>query len=154
MNTSAAINAYNKVGVESKVTGADPHKLISMLFEGALLAIAKAKNGIMRNDIPVKSDAIFKASSIINEGLRASLDMKVGGELAQNLAALYEYMITRLVTANMNNDMRILDEVSNLLAGLKDAWDSIRPSAMQSSAAPSRSAGTPESAQGKAYTHG
>ena len=127
MNTSAAIKAYNKVGVESNVVGADPHKLISMLFEGALLSIAKAQNGIKRNDIPVKSDAIFKASAIITEGLVASLDMKAGGEIAKNLASLYGYMITRLVTANMNNDVAILDEVSNLLAGLKDAWDSIRP---------------------------
>ena len=127
MNTSAAINAYNKVNVESNVTGADPHKLISMLYEGALLSIAKAKNGIKRNDIPVKSEAIFKTSRIITEGLVASLDMKAGGALAENLASLYAYMIKRLATANMNNDVVILDEVSNLLSGLKDAWDSIRP---------------------------
>lgn len=127
MNTSAAIKAYNKVGVESGVIAADPHKLISMLFQGALLAIANAKNGIMRKDIPAKGEAIFKASTIISEGLRASLDMKAGGELAQNLVSLYDYMITRLVAANMNNDVAMLDEVSNLLAGLKDAWDSIRP---------------------------
>lgn len=150
MNTSAAINAYNKVGVESKVAGADPHKLVSMLFEGALLAIAKAKNGIMRNDIPVKSDAIFKASNIISEGLLASLDMKAGGELSQNLASLYGYMITRLVAANMTNNVAMLDEVSNLLAGLKDAWDSVRPSAMQSLAAQSKPASIPEPAHGKA----
>lgn len=127
MNTSTAINAYNKVSVESNVTGADPHKLISMLFEGALLSLAKAKNGIKRNDIPVKSEAIFKASRIITEGLVASLDMKAGGAIAENLSSLYAYMIKRLATANMNNDVAILDEVSNLLSGLKDAWDSIRP---------------------------
>lgn len=136
MNTSAAIKAYNKVGVESNVAGADPHKLVSMLFEGALLAIAKAKNGIKCKDIPGKADAIFKASNIISEGLLASLDMNAGGELAQNLASLYGYMIKRLVTANMNNDVAILDEVSNLLSGLKDAWDSIRPQVQQMDAKP------------------
>jgi len=131
MKSSAAIKAYNKVSVESNVVGADSHRLISMLFGGALLAISKAKNDIKRNDIPAKSDAIFKASNIISEGLLASLDMRVGGELAKNLASLYCYMITRLVTANMNNDVAILDEVSNLLSGLHEAWDSIRPKVYQ-----------------------
>ncbi len=65
MKSSAAIKAYNKVSVESNVVGADSHRLISMLFGGALLAISKAKNDIKRNDIPAKSDAIFKASNII-----------------------------------------------------------------------------------------
>jgi flagellar protein FliS len=79
MNTTAAIRAYNKVGIESSVTAADPLKLISMLYQGALLAIANAKNGIMRKDITAKGAAISKAIAIIGEGLNASLDKKVGG---------------------------------------------------------------------------
>lgn len=129
MNTTAAIKAYNKVGIESSVTAADPVKLISMLYQGALLAIANAKNGIMRKDIPAKGAAISKAIAIIGEGLNASLDKKVGGELAQNLSSLYDYMVMRLVAANLNNDMDALDEVARLLNDLKGAWDSIRQSA-------------------------
>ena len=128
MNTTAAIKAYNKVGIESSVTAADPVKLISMLYQGALLAIANAKNGIMRKDIPAKGAAISKAIAIIGEGLNASLDKKVGGELAQNLSSLYDYMVMRLLAANLNNDMAALDEVARLLNDLKGAWDSIRQS--------------------------
>lgn len=126
MKSTTAINAYAKTGIESGVTSADPHKLISMLFEGALLAIANAKNGIIRNDIPAKGASISKAIAIIGEGLHASLDKSVGGELTQNLSFLYDYMVFRLVAANLKNDIEILDEVASHLAELKDAWDSIR----------------------------
>lgn len=126
MNTTAAIRAYNKVGVESSVIAADPLKLISMLYQGALLAIANAKNGILHNNIHAKGAAISKAIAIIGEGLNASLDKKAGGELAQNLSSLYDYMVARLVAANLHNDIAALDEVAHLLADLKDAWESIR----------------------------
>lgn len=127
MNTTAAIKAYTKVGVDSGVSGADPHKLISMLYQGALVAISNAKSGILRNDIPAKGAAISKATMIIDDGLNACLDKNVGGELALNLASLYEYMVSRLLAANMNNDIAALDEVARLLTELKGAWDSIRP---------------------------
>lgn len=126
MNTTAAINAYNKVGLESGVTAADPHKLISMLYQGALLAIANAKNGILRKDIPAKGKAISHAILIVDSGLNASLNKEVGGDLALNLSALYEYMSNRLLYANLNNNIEALDEVAELLGGLKEAWESIR----------------------------
>jgi flagellar protein FliS len=126
VNATSVVKAYAKIGVESGVSAADPHKLISMLYQGALLAIANAKNGIMNKDIPAKGSAISKAISIIEEGLNASLDKSVGGELVQNLSSLYEYMAMRLLTANLKNDMGALDEVARLLSDLKDAWESIR----------------------------
>lgn len=132
MNTTIAINAYTKIGIESGVNAADPHKLISMLFQGALLAIANAKNGILRKEMAAKGAAISKALAIIDEGLNASLDKSVGGELAQNLSSLYEYMIMRLITANLKNDVDALNEVTRLLTDLKGAWESIRqPAAIQ-----------------------
>jgi len=134
MKAATAIQTYAKVGIESGVIAADPHKLISMLYQGALVAIANAKNGILRNDIPAKGRAISHAISIINEGLNACLDKKVGGELAQNLSSLYEYMCNRLIAANLKNDMDALDEVARLLADLKGAWESIRPNATSASA--------------------
>jgi len=127
MSSTAAISAYNKVGLESGVTAADPHKLISMLYQGALLAIANAKNGILRSDIPAKGKAISHAMLIIGDGLNASLNKEVGGELAHSLSALYDYMVKRLLFANLNNDIEALDEVAVLLSGLKEAWESIRP---------------------------
>lgn len=136
MNTVTAIKAYAKVGVESGVSAADPHKLISMLYQGALLAIANAKNGIMRKDISAKGAAISKAILIIDDGLKASLDRNAGGELAQNLSSLYDYMTSRLLAANMKNDMATLDEVARLLTDLKGAWDSIRPTGTAPATAP------------------
>jgi len=127
MNARTAINTYAKVGVESGVAAADPHKLIAMLYQGALLAIANARNAILRKDIAGKGAAISKAILIIEEGLKTSLDRKVGGDLAQNLADLYDYMENRLLQANLHNDTRILDEVAQLLNDLKTAWDEIRP---------------------------
>jgi len=140
MNANKAINAYNNVGVESNVIAADPHKLISMLYQGALLAIANAKNGILRKDIAAKGKAISHAILIIDNGLNASLDKEVGGDLALNLSALYDYMSKRLLVANMNNDMEVLDEVARLLGDLKGAWESIRQPAVKAESPVSRPA--------------
>jgi len=136
MNSSIATKTYESVGMESNVHSADPHTLISMLFQGALLAIANAKNGILRKDIPAKGTAISKAIAIIGEGLHASLDKKAGGEIAENLAALYDYMVFRLADASINNDIAKLDEVARLLGELKGAWDSIRPAVTQTAPPP------------------
>jgi len=127
MNMSAAIKAYSNVAIESKAHSSDPHKLILMLYQGALLSIASAKNQMMRNEIAAKGKSISQAISIINDGLKAGLDLKVGGSLAQNLSDLYDYMNQRLLMANMKNDTAILDEVSALLIDLRGAWESIRP---------------------------
>lgn len=127
MNINRAINAYNKVGLESGVVSADPHKLILMLYQGALLAIASAKNQMQNKEIVAKGESINKAMAIIDEGLKGSLDLNVGGELAQNLAALYDYMCQRLLVATLKNDPEILDEVSRLLTDIKSAWEAIRP---------------------------
>jgi flagellar protein FliS len=130
MNAHTATNAYTKVEVESGVNGADPHKLIAMLYQGALLALANAKNAMLRKDIATKGAAISKAMLIIDEGLKASLDKRVGGELSHSLDQLYDYMLSRLLTANLNNDADLLDEVSRLLSELKGAWDAIRQTAL------------------------
>ncbi len=135
MNTSVGIKAYKDVGLETSVMGADPHKLIAMLFQGALLAISEAKYEMQNRHMEAKGKAISKAIAIIGEGLQASLDMKSGGEIAQNLFGLYSYMNKRLVEANLNNDTTMLDEVTRLLAELQDAWNTIRPKVIQPAAA-------------------
>jgi flagellar protein FliS len=126
MNTAAGIKAYSNVGLESSLSAADPLKLILMLYQGALLAIASAKNQMLRGETAAKGASISKAILIIGEGLRASLNIEAGGEIGQNLASLYDYMNNRLFLANLNNDPAMLDEVSKLLTELQGAWESIR----------------------------
>jgi len=121
--------AYKKVGIETGVETADPHKLIQMLFEGALLSVASASLHMQRlenaADVARKGEAISKAINIITNGLKASLDQEAGGELAGRLGALYDYMSARLLHANIHNQPAVLDEVSHLLAELKGAWEQI-----------------------------
>jgi len=95
-----------------------------------------------------KGKAISHAITIIDEGLNASLDKKVGGELAQNLSSLYEYMGSRLLTANIKNDVAALDEVARLLTDLKSAWDDIRPTVTPAANAAADSAPKPIYARG------
>lgn len=117
--------AYANVGAETGVTSASPHKLVIMLFEGAMLHVTLAKQNMKAHQIAAKGKAISRAIAFIETGLRASLNKNVGGELAQNLDALYAYMSRQLLTANSKNDPAILDEVYRLLNELKEAWEAI-----------------------------
>ncbi len=123
--TMNPISAYQRVGVESGVEAANPHKLILMLFEGAQEALAKAKMHMHHNEIAEKGEMISKAIMIIDHGLKASLDTSAGGDMALQLQALYDYMTNRLLIANMQNDPEIINEVNNLLTELYDAWKAI-----------------------------
>lgn len=122
MNRAAA---YARVGVETGVTAADPHKLILMLFDGAIMAVTSAAVAMDAKDIPGKGKAISRAIEIIASGLDASLDRDAGGELAMRLSALYEYMTDRLLYANLHNSRAALDEVCELLSGLRESWQAI-----------------------------
>ena len=125
INANRMVNAYGQVQVGSGVATASPHKLIAMLFDGALLSIAQARVHLRIGDIPVRGKAISKAIAIIDEGLKISIDLEAGGELAQNLRGLYEYMSHRLLEANLKADDAMLAEVEGLLKELKSAWDAI-----------------------------
>ncbi len=118
------MNSYSRVALDADTAYASSHRLIQMLFEGALEKIASAKGQMMRGHIAAKGKQISWAISIIG-GLRTSLDMAAGGEIAQNLEALYAYMSRRLFHANLNNDIAALDEVVGLLREIKSAWDVI-----------------------------
>lgn len=122
-------NAYAKVGVETGVLAASPHKLIAMLFEGALVALSTGLVHMKSGNIAGKGQAISKTIRIIDEGLRASLDQSAGGGIAVSLDALYEYMSNRLLMGNLKNDPTMLEEVQRLLTELKQAWDGIDPAA-------------------------
>lgn len=127
MNTMTrnALSAYNKVGIETGVDAADPQKLILMLFAGAQLATKAAKQHMLLKETVQKGAAISKAIMIIDSGLKASLDSKTGGEIAQRLHALYDYMVGQLLVANRKNEPDVLDEVTHLLTELQDAWAAI-----------------------------
>jgi len=125
MNAFAANRAYQAMSLEGNVNSASPHKLISMLYEGALVSIASSRADMKAGNIPTRGKMISRAISIINDGLKAGVNMEAGGEIAQNLNALYDYMIYRLAQANANSDVYALDEVEGLLKDLKGAWDSI-----------------------------
>lgn len=124
MNAVSAIKQYQQVSVNSSVMGASPHRLVQMLMEGALERMALAKQSIARNEIAMKGQNIGRAIDILG-GLQASLNREAGGEIAENLNNLYDYMIRRLLIANSQNDESILDEVSNLMIQIKMGWDGI-----------------------------
>lgn len=124
-SSRTGVNAYAKVGVETGVAAASPHQLIVMLFDGAVVAIRSASIHMKNGDVAAKGVAISKAISIIENGLRASLDKKAGGGIALNLDSLYEYMGSRLLEANLKNDSGLLEEVQNLLSELRAAWNTI-----------------------------
>lgn len=119
---SDPIASYRRMDLESDVLGADPHRLIVLLFDGAEAALARAQTCIAAKDITGRSDALVKAIEIINDGLAASLNTEAGGELAGNLKALYDYMVTRLIHANIHMDSVAVSEVQKLLAEIAGAW--------------------------------
>lgn len=125
MNSQAqnAVNQYQETG-NSSVSFSDPHQLILSLINGALERIAQAKGAIHQNNVKNKGELIGKAIGIIN-GLNACLDHNQEGDLADNLASLYEYMNIRLLEANVEEDVSKLDEVSKLMLEIKSAWQQI-----------------------------
>ncbi|MBS1210326.1 MAG: fliS [Proteobacteria bacterium] len=117
--------AYARVGIETNIASANPHQLILMLFDGALLAVNSAASAIDAKDTPTKIRNISQAIEIISAGLKASLDPNAGGELAERLGALYDYMCVRLTLANAQSNVAPLVEVSGLLQDLREAWSQI-----------------------------
>ncbi|MGM3175849.1 flagellar export chaperone FliS [Dickeya lacustris] len=122
-----ASQAYSQIGLESAVMSASPHQLIVMLFDGAKSALVRARILIEQGDIINKGNSLSKAIDIISNGLQLGLDMQNGGELAENLSDLYDYMIRRLLYANIHNDINAIAEVEVLLDNIADAWKKIGP---------------------------
>ena len=120
---------YQQVGLETQLAGASPHHLVAMLFDGYMEAVAQARGAMRAGQIELKGRAIGRALGIVQEGLRAGLDLKVGGPLARDLDDLYAYIAGRLTLANARNDEAMLDECQRLVQPLRDAWTSIAPAA-------------------------
>jgi flagellar secretion chaperone FliS len=132
----AGANAYARVGVETGVMGASPHRLIVLLYQGARQAIAQARMYLQQGQVPDRGKAISKAIRIIESGLQQSLNLEVGGEIAGRLNALYGYMARRLLEANIKQSEAMLVEVDGLLATLEEAWIGIAPEIARMAAQP------------------
>jgi flagellar protein FliS len=123
-------NAYRQVGVETGVAGANAHRLVQMLFDGFIDALAQARGAMRAGQVEPKGRAITRALRIIDEGLKASLNMEAGGSLAADLNDLYAYTSLRLMQANRHNDEAALDECRRLIEPLRDAWARIGAGAL------------------------
>jgi len=130
---SSPIASYQQISIESDVRGADPHRLIVLLFDGAESALQQAQTRLAANDFKGKSDSLLKAIDIILSGLSASLDTEQGGDLAHNLKALYDYMVSRLIHANVHKDANAIREVQGLLGEIASAWREIGVTGRQNS---------------------
>jgi flagellar secretion chaperone FliS len=118
---------YSQVGVETGVQGASPHKLVAMLFDGYFESLLRARAAMAAGQTEHKGREIGRAVRIVEEGLKASLDLGAGGTLAADLSDLYAYVTLRLTQANLKNDDAALDECRALMKPLYDAWLSIAP---------------------------
>jgi flagellar protein FliS len=121
---ASSIAAYKSVATHGAAQEADPHQLICMLMDGALDRLVSAKGCIERKELVAKAALLHRVGAIIDE-LRCSLDHSAGGEIAANLDRLYDYMMRRVLTANLSNDVIAIDEVVRLLREIRDAWVSI-----------------------------
>ncbi|MFO1413514.1 MAG: flagellar export chaperone FliS [Burkholderiales bacterium] len=121
------VNEYRRVGLETGVSAASPHRMVEMLYDGAIRYVREAGRHMQKRDTAAKGEAISRAIAIIEQGLSATLDRERGGSLAERLFQLYDYMGRRLLVANLRNDAGALSEVEALLAELRDAWMQINP---------------------------
>lgn len=125
VKSNKAIDSYNKVGLETGIDSANPYRLIAMLLDGAIFALGRAAQALKEKRIGEKGKEISMAIDIISSGLQASINLEAGGEIAARLNALYDYMCTRLLHANLRNDLAAIQEVSGLLGEIKAGWEEI-----------------------------
>jgi flagellar protein FliS len=124
--SSRAASAYKRVAAETSVQGADPHQLVGLLFDALLQSINAARGALQRGDLAAKGQAVGKAVRLIEEGLKAGLNLADGGEIAANLHSLYSYSVVRLTQANLRNDAQALDEVQQLIEPVAQSWKLIQ----------------------------
>ena len=122
---------YRAVRSHGLVADATPARLVQIMFEHILSELATAQGCAQRiesnlplKEVIAKGKALGKAIRLINQ-LNATLDMERGQQIAQNLRALYLYMLDRLTLANATNDARIISEVASLVQKVKTGWDQI-----------------------------
>lgn len=119
--------AYSHVSLHTAVSGASPHKLVALLFEGYFSALNRARGALRQGNIAAMSQSINHAVRIVDEGLKAGLNVGEGGALATDLRDLYSYITLRLTHVNLHADEAALEECVRLVQPLQDAWNAIAP---------------------------
>ena len=122
----SSLAAYRSVNAHGIVASADPHALVLTLFDAVLGRLMAARACIEQGKIAGKAGLLHSSVTLLGE-LRGSLDLQKGGALARNLSDLYDYMVRRLLHANLNNDKAALGEVLGLLGEIREAWAAIGP---------------------------
>jgi flagellar secretion chaperone FliS len=140
-SSSSFAGTYRQIGVQTGVGGASPHQLVLMLYDGYNDSVNDARAAMRAGQMEAKGKAIGRALRIVDEGLKASLDVRVGGELARNMMAVYAYVLRRLSEANISNNADLLDECLRVMEPLRSAWVAIRP---ESTATPLNAANSPD----------
>ena len=128
MYSANGTQAYAKIGLESSVMSASSDRLMTLLFDGALSALVRARLFLQEGNASGKGESLSKAINIIDNGLKMGLDDNSGDELADTLSALYSYMTRRLLQANLHNDLAAIEEVEALLRNIADAWKEVSAS--------------------------
>lgn len=126
MALHSALREYQTTSTAGGFSDRTPHQLIAALYEGSLERLGRARTAIMRGDTRAKIEAITSVMAILDH-LRLCLDTQRGGDLAQRLEALYDYMTRRLLEANLRNDVEAINETAQLMRTIKSGWDGIAP---------------------------
>ncbi|WP_087021631.1 flagellar export chaperone FliS [Thaumasiovibrio subtropicus] len=119
-----SLKAYKKVSIDSQLTSASPHRVIQMLMAGAIERLIQGKAAMSQGEVAQKGERLGKALDIVMS-LRACLSMEEGGEISENLDALYDFMIRQITLANQDNNPQPIDDVVEMLREIKSAWDQI-----------------------------
>ena len=117
-------NLYSRVGVETDVGNASPHRLVALLFDGVFSAMNQARAAIVAGDIGLKARCLSRAVRILDEGLKSALDLEAG-QLARDLGDLYSWLCLRLTHANLHSDIKAIEECQRVLTPVRDAWMAI-----------------------------
>lgn len=131
MYTNQGFNAYTAVSLESQITGATPHQLIVLLYDGAINAMRRAEIYFQSGNIARRGEMLSRAINIIDNGLRAGLDHDKGGEIASELESLYEYISRTLLEANLNKSGENLPHLIALMTEMSETWQAISPDQKQ-----------------------
>ncbi len=121
-----ASSMYSRVGLETDVLNASPHRLVALLLDGVFDAMNQALGAIASQDTEVKNRSLSRAVRILDEGLKAGLRMEAG-PLAKDLGELYAYLCARLTHANLHSDSAAIEECQRLLQPIREAWTGIAP---------------------------
>ncbi|HEY0116991.1 MAG TPA: flagellar export chaperone FliS [Allosphingosinicella sp.] len=121
----AARARYQRVDVTSRVEGADPHQLVSILYDELIKSLDAMAAAVAKNDYMQRGERQARALRLIS-GLETSLDFEQGGEIAIGLAKIYREARRLVIAAGRENDVAKIDQAREMLSGVADAWAQIR----------------------------